>query len=119
MIVFLRRGKPKDRIGKITLVNASGEFHKGTPKNFMTPEAITKIADAYHAGKDIPGFVKVITSEEAAANDYNLSPSRFVVAVDESKSRDLSELIAEIQSLDAKAAQIKGKLASVFAALAK
>jgi len=119
VIVFLRRGKPKDRIGKITLINASGEFRKGTPKNFMTPEAITKIAEAYHAGKDVAGFVKVITGEEAVANDYNLSPSRFVATANNNATRDLPEIIAELQLLDANASQLNSALAPVFASLTK
>lgn len=32
IIIVLRRKKSKARVGKITLVNASGEFKKGTPK---------------------------------------------------------------------------------------
>ncbi|MEY4489877.1 MAG: hypothetical protein RIQ79_2385, partial [Verrucomicrobiota bacterium] len=35
VIIFLRRGKPKDRRGRITLVNAAGEAKKGTPKNYL------------------------------------------------------------------------------------
>ena len=117
VIVFLRRGKPKDRIGKITLINASGEFRKGTPKNFMTPEAITKIAEAYHACKDVSGFVKVITADEVAANDYNLSPSRFVVIENESTKRPLSVILADLALLDGRAVTLGKQLTSVFTRL--
>lgn len=110
VIVFLRRGKPKDRRGKITLVNAAGEFHKGTPKNFVPPEAITKIAEAYHAGKDIAGFVKVITSEDAAANDYNLSPNRFVVAESTRTHREIPEIRSALAALEAKASSLHAQL---------
>lgn len=118
VIVFLRRGKPKDRKGKITLVNASGEFRKGTPKNFIPEDAIKKIADAYHAGHDAEGFVKVITNEEAAANDYNLSPGRYVAANgNAANSRDLPAIIAELKALDEKATQLADNLKPVFVAL--
>jgi len=118
VIVFLRRGKPKDRKSKITLVNASGEFRKGTPKNFIPEEAIKKIADAYHAGHDAEGFVKVITNEEAAANDYNLSPGRYVAANgNAANSRDLPAIIAELKALDEKATQLADNLKPVFVAL--
>jgi type I restriction enzyme M protein len=117
VIVFLRRGKPKDRKGKITLVNAAGEFRKGTPKNFLPPEAITKIAEAYHAGKDVTGFVKVITREEAAANDFNLSPSRFVVVETNETSRPLPEIASELRLLDAKAVRLNADLIEVLTKL--
>lgn len=117
VIVFLRREKPKDRKGKIVLVNAAGEFRKGTPKNFMPPEAITKIAEAYHAGKDVVGFVKVITSEESAANDYNLSPSRFVAAITDETRRPLTDVVVELRVLDAKAVRLAGQLSDVLKSL--
>jgi type I restriction enzyme M protein len=81
ILLCLNRNKETSRRGKIILANASQEFEKGRPKNFIPDEAITKIAKAFLAGKDVDGFIKVITVDEAAKNDYNLSPSRYV-AVD-------------------------------------
>src|SRR6185295_17070773 len=40
IIILLRKNKPKDRKGKITLVNARAEFKKGHPKNFIPTENI-------------------------------------------------------------------------------
>lgn len=81
ILLCLNKSKPKVRQEKIILVNASKEFEKGRPKNFIPDESITKVAEAFRGSEDIPNFVKVITNEEAAKNDYNLSPSRYV-AVD-------------------------------------
>lgn len=117
VIVFLRRAKPKDRRGKITLINASGEFRKGTPKNAMTEEAITKIAEAYHAGKDVAGFVKVITNEDAAASDFNLSPSRFVVPESSEVLRELDAIVADLARLDSKAHQLTNAMWSALQTL--
>lgn len=117
VIVFLRRGKPKDRQGKITLVNASGEFRKGTPKNFLPPEAVTKIADAYHAGKDVDGFVKIITNEEAAQNDFNLSPSRFVAAENSQVHRELEAILADLKALDARSSKLNAAMQSALSAI--
>jgi type I restriction enzyme M protein len=120
VIVFLRRGKPKDRAGRIVLVNASGEAKKGSPKNYLPMEAVKKVSAAYHGGADMPGFVKVITTTEAATNDYNLSPSRYVSTSGGSgQARDLSAIIAELKSLDDKAANISAELNPVLTALAK
>lgn len=106
VIVFLRKGKPKDRIGKITLVNASGEAKKRSPKNYLPDEAISKIAEAYHSAKDLPGFVKVITTEVAVAEDYNLSPSRYVAAEIERIDREIEIIISDLKSLDMRARQL-------------
>jgi len=81
ILLCLNKNKPRERRGKIILINASKEFEKGRPKNFIPEQSISKIAAALHTGKDISKFVKVITNEEVAKNDFNLSPSRYV-AVD-------------------------------------
>jgi type I restriction enzyme M protein len=78
ILLCLNKGKPKSRQGKMILINSSKEFKKGRPKNFIPDASIAKVADAFHAGVDVPNFVKVIANEEAAKNDYNLSPSRYV-----------------------------------------
>ncbi len=38
-----------------------------------------KIAKGFQAAEDIPNFLTSITLEEAVKNDYNLSPSRYIV----------------------------------------
>ncbi len=78
ILLCLNRNKPANRRGQIVLVNASAEFIKGRPKNFLPPDAIEKIAAAFHGSDDIDAFRKTITTKQAAAADYNLSPSRHV-----------------------------------------
>lgn len=81
ILLCLNKNKERSRRGKIILINASREFEKGKPKNFITDGGVEKIARAFADGKDVDAFVKAITLEAAAKNDYNLSPSRYV-AVD-------------------------------------
>ncbi len=110
IIIMLRRDKPKDRRGRIVLVNASAEFKKGTPKNYLTEDAIAKIAKAFQTGQDIDGFARVITAEDAKAADYNLAPSRHVVVVSENTTRELPLILAELEALDRKAGEIDKNL---------
>jgi len=70
--------KNKRYKGEILLINASKEFAKGRPKNYLTKENIKKILDIYRKWKEVEGLSKIITIEEARRNDYNLSPSRYV-----------------------------------------
>ena len=81
ILLCLNKNKSKRPAGKVILINASKEFEKGRPKNFMPDVNIARIADAFAVGEEVAGFVKLITNDEAAKNDYNLSPSRYV-AVD-------------------------------------
>ncbi|MEW6211158.1 MAG: N-6 DNA methylase [Acidobacteriota bacterium] len=99
IIIVLRKNKPKDRKGKIALVNASREFRKGAPKNYLPDEAVKKIADAFLKGEPVDGFCAVITNEDAAKNDFNLSPSRYLTNGGNSAARDLPEIVYELRQL--------------------
>lgn len=101
IIVVLRKNKPRDRRGKIVLVNGTREFNKGTPKNYLTDESIKRIADAFAKGEAIEGFCAVVTNDAAAENDFNLSPSRYLTNGNLGELRALPELIGELAVLRA------------------
>ncbi|HEY5909002.1 MAG TPA: N-6 DNA methylase [Verrucomicrobiae bacterium] len=117
VIIILRKAKPKDRRGKITLVNAGKEFKKGQPKNFIPQENIRKIADAFAAGQDVERFVKVISTEETTKNDFNLSPSRYIANGARESIRPLPELVAQITALSTEAAALDRDLATILSKL--
>ena len=99
IVLFLNKNKPKDKKNKVMLINASLEFEKGRPKNFIPDDKIKKIAKAFHGFKDIDKFVKVIAKSEAMKNDYNLSPSRYVGNGQDEEYRDVEEILVELAEL--------------------
>jgi type I restriction enzyme M protein len=117
IIILLNRNKLPQRKGKIVLVNASQEFKKGRPKNYIPEESIRKIAQAFIKGQDVERFVKLITSEEAAENDYNLSPSRYVDTSEKEVYRSIPEVLDELwgpHGLEKQAEEIDAELRKVF-----
>ena len=82
------------------LINASLEFEKGRPKNFIPDDKIEKIAKTFHNWKNIDKFTKIIINEEAEKNDYNLSPSRYVGNGKEEEYRDVDEILVELAELE-------------------
>ena len=100
IILFLNKNKPKEKKNKIMLINASLQFEKGRPKNFIPDDKIKKIAKAFQSFKDINRFVKIIGKDEAVKNDYNLSPSRYVGNGQDEKYRDVDEIIFELAELE-------------------
>ena len=115
IIILLNRHKLPHRQGKIVLINASQEFKKGRPKNYIPDDNIRKIAQAFIKGQDVERFVKVITNEEAAENDYNLSPSRYVDTSEKEVYRPIPEVLEELRGLEKEAKRIDADLAKVFA----
>ena len=114
IIVFLNKNKPPKRKGKIILINASQEFKKGRPKNYLPDESIKKIAQAFIKGEDIEKFVKVITKEEATESDYNLSPSRYIDTSQKESYRPIPEILEELKTLDEKSKESDEELKKIF-----
>lgn len=114
IIIVFNKAKPPARKGKIVLVNAGREFKKGRPKNYIPDESIRKIANAFIKGEDAEKFVKVVTTAEAAENDFNLSPSRYVDITEKEAYRSIPAILDELGILEEKAAKVDADLQEIF-----
>jgi len=114
IIILFNKAKLPARKGQIVLVNASREFKKGQPKNYIPEDNVQKITDAFIKGKDIERLVKIISNEEAAGNDYNLSPSRYVDITEKETYRPIPEILEDLDGLEKKTGEIDADLKEVF-----
>ena len=72
--------------------------------------------------EDVPGLCKVVTRQEIAANDWSLTPGRYVgVAVGQQDEDDgeaftkrMREIHIELAELNDKAVELAGRIASNF-----
>ena len=117
IIVLLSKRKPEARRDKIVLVNAGKRVGKGRPKNYIPEDDIRPIAAMFLKGEPVEGEVAVITREQAAEADYNLSPSRWVGQAEEVDQRPITEIIAEMRRLDDEAREVDASLAKMLAGL--
>ena len=115
IIVVLSKRKPAGRKNKIVLLNASRHVGKGRPKNFIPEEDIRPLAAAFLKGVPVEGEVAVITHEQAAQADYNLSPSRWVGQVSSAEIGSVRVLLKELVSLDDEAHQLSVSLSKLLA----
>ena len=114
VIVVLSKRKSEARKDKIVLLNASRRVRKGRPKNFIPEEDIRPLAAAFVKGEPVEGEIAVITREQAAEADYNLSPSRWVVQTDAVTQRPIKEIVDEMQRLGDEAREIDASLAKML-----
>lgn len=117
IIIVLNKAKPKDRKGKMFLLNASREFVKGDPKNYIPEEAITRISGAFTAWKEVEKYSRVVTCEEIAKNDFNISPSRYIHTGEGEEYRPLAEIVEELEALEAEARETDTALKTVLGRL--
>jgi type I restriction enzyme M protein len=101
IILFLNKDKPAKRKNKMFLLNASREFEKGDPKNYIPDEAIERIAETFLKWREVDKFSRIISREEIVKNDYNISPSRYIHTADGEEYRPLVEIAEELKELEA------------------
>ena len=117
IIIVLSKAKPAMRRGKVLLINASESFEKGRPKNYLSDEAIARMTKAFANFLDEDGFARVVTAEELRANDYNLSPSRYVANASAIVVKPFEETIAALAAAQRNRAKADRELERVLQSL--
>jgi len=115
IILVINKAKPHP--GEILLINASKLCAKGRPKNYLTDEHIRQIYELYQDWQAEEGVSAVITTEEAARNDYNLSPSRYVSSNDVEPPLPLEEALVLLAQAEEERAEADRELDAVLAKL--
>lgn len=114
-MMVLNRTKRKP--GEIALINASKLFSKGRPKNFLEDGHVAKVASTYHRWEAEESLAAVISKNEAARNDYNLSVSRYVSTGAETDVLPLDEAVVLLQEAEEERREADRKLDEVLAQL--
>jgi len=63
---------------QVLFINADREYKEGKAQNFLRPEDIDKIVQAYREGKGVPAYARLVPIDEIAAEDYNCNIRRYV-----------------------------------------
>jgi len=109
--------KAKAHPGEILLINASKLCAKGRPKNYLTDEHIRQIHEIYRDWRAEAGVSAIITTAEAARNDYNLSPSRYVASNDQESPLPLEETLVLLAQAEEERTEADAELDAVLTGL--
>jgi type I restriction enzyme M protein len=107
--------KSKSHKKQVMLINASKEFSKGRPKNYLTEKNITSISEAYHKWQEVEGLSKIISIDEALRNDSNLSPSRYVALNDKEEVLPLDEAMVLLAEAEEERQAVDRELSAILA----
>jgi len=61
----------------VLFINADAEFQAGRAQNYLLPEHVEKIVNAFERFEDIPGFAAIVPVPELEKNDWNLNIRRY------------------------------------------
>ena len=77
-VVICRNNKPPERRGRVLFIDAVDEVTRERSMSYLKPEHQERIAAAYRAFANEPGFVCAATLDDIAAQDYSLSIPLYV-----------------------------------------
>ena len=76
--LVLRKMKPAEHSGRILMIDGSKILTAKRAQNILSPEDVDRLYNLYVDYKDLEDYSKVVTLQEIADKDYNLSPNRYV-----------------------------------------
>src|SRR6266704_921601 len=77
LVLRAKDAKPAERRGKVLFVNADREYQEGRAQNYLLPEHIEKIVNAYERYEDVESLTALVSKETLVGNDYNLNIRRY------------------------------------------
>ena len=101
-ICVLNRAKPAERRGRVLFVDAAqeGGFRPGKARNYLDPEHIARIVEAYSAFEDVDRFAHVANLEEIQGNDFNLNISRYVDTTEPVEVMSVEDALAQLREAE-------------------
>lgn len=113
-IIVLKKSKPENTV---LFIDASGEFSRVGNKNKLLPQNQDHILETFTARRDVDHVAKLVTNEDLAANDYNISVSSYVEKEDTREAVDIQALNAEIARIVARQAELRTEIDAIVADL--
>lgn len=78
ILVLRQPGRKPGPRGHVLFINADREYREGRAQNFLDPEHIEKIANAFHGFADMPAFARLVpVAEIVDGGEGNLNVRRY------------------------------------------
>ncbi|ROQ82491.1 type I restriction enzyme M protein [Streptomyces sp. CEV 2-1] len=85
-VVILRTQKPRERRGRILLIDASKEVARERTQSFLRAANQKMILDAYQAFEPVDGFAAVATIDEVRQRGHSLAISSYVTSATDGRA---------------------------------
>ena len=109
-ILIFNKNKPKEREGKVLIIDAEKDFSEGKNQNTLRYQDIQKIVRAYDGYKDIEGYARVVNIKEIQENEFNLNIRRYVESEVSEAEVDVSIVRKELVDLEKQRIEVDKRL---------
>lgn len=116
-VVILRSEKPKERRGKILLINAVNEVAREQAQAFLHDSHQQKILDAYQRFTDVDQFASVATIEQIAGKDYTLAIPLYIAGAKVAAGDDQVDVATALTAWRTAAAESESAIVGVLSLL--
>ncbi|EKE19669.1 MAG: hypothetical protein ACD_8C00124G0018 [uncultured bacterium] len=99
-VIIFNKNKPKERKGKILIIDAEKEFQEGKNQNTLRNQDIEKIVSSYDTYQDVEKYARVVDETEIAENDYSLNVRRYIDSSEEEIQIDVKKVYTELKELE-------------------
>nr|VFJ42822.1 MAG: type I restriction enzyme M protein [Candidatus Kentron sp. DK]VFJ47069.1 MAG: type I restriction enzyme M protein [Candidatus Kentron sp. DK] len=99
---------------QVMFIDASREYASGKNQNTLTDEYIEKIVATYRTRQNRDKYAHLVSVEEIARNDYNLSIPRYVDTFEEEEEIDIGRIQRTINGLEEEIQAVRGEIADLL-----
>ena len=110
-ILVLKKNKTENNV---LFIDASEEFVINTNKNKLSDTNIDNIVNIIKDRKDVDNKAIVVSNEDIADNDYNISVNSYLKATTNEVEIDIVELNKHIEEIVSKQSQVRKELDSII-----
>ena len=98
----------------IQFIDASSLFKKDTNNDVLLDTHVAQIMQVFESKANVNHFAQSVPYEKVAANDYNLSVSKYVEAKDNREVVDISQLNAELKTTVGKINKLRSEIDAII-----
>ncbi len=92
-----------------------GYFRQGKAQNFLDPEHVKRIVEAYLAFENIDRFAHVADLDEMSSNDFNLNISRYVDTTEPVEVMSVEEALSQLCEAEQRRDEAVAKMDALLA----
>jgi type I restriction enzyme M protein len=99
-VLIFNKNKPKEKEGKILIIDAEKDFQEGKNQNKLRNKDIEKIVNVYDIYKNQDKFATIVDLKILKENEFNLNVRRYVDSSEEEELVDVKEVLKALDQLE-------------------